>query len=228
VIRGKDIKAQRKIGEEYYDIFCAKSCNITTEIEPIEVTNATSTSARVFEPGMESSLMTVSGVSEIDNANDRVSIFYLWQQARTSGEWRVFITDINGDTYAITFTGWVRTTSLTGDVIGFNDSQIVVVISGDLDLGDIVADPEPPACEVQDPLYIDVVAGEYSVASALLEQDGVTILSVARSGAEHYYTSGTPISLQYTTNLADGEIIFDSNIPFNTGEIIYVLYKIAA
>jgi hypothetical protein len=84
---------------------------------------------------------------------------------------------------------------------------------------------------VQDAIYLyeadaQITAGQYTAHSDLLEQADVEVLLVVRTGATYAYTSGTPVDLQFTTDLPNGYIIFSSLIPFNAGEWVYILYKI--
>lgn len=53
-----------------------------------------------------------------------------------------------------------------------------------------------------------------------------TILGVARSGVEFTLVSGTPGNLE--VSYSGSTLIFDPLTPFNSGEIVYVLYKIGS
>jgi len=52
------------------------------------------------------------------------------------------------------------------------------------------------------------------------------IIAVARTGATHYETAGTPGNLEFKTDLPNGDIIFDSTNVFNADEWVSVEYKI--
>lgn len=222
-----------KVDGNYYDVLCGKSLTLVTDTAEIETTNVNSTYDQEFVPGMCNHTLTINGVSEIDNRNENLSALYLWTSAvrRTIQEWRVYFTDQEGNVKSIEFRGFIKNNTLNADVSSMNDSSITVRVTGGLTLPVDIEDPVPPANEVEEPIYLfeadgDITAGQYTAHSDLLEQDGVVILSVARSGAEHYYTSGTPASLQYTTDLFNGDIIFSSSLPFNAGEAVYILYRI--
>lgn len=228
LIEGTDVLGQMKIDGIYYDIFCAKSVSLRFNQDEIEVTSVNSTRGREFVPGMYDFTMSCTGVSEIDNSEDRISILYLLQEAirGQTHDLRIHLTNQDGDQKAITFSGFMRTSGFIGEAVGFSNCDVDFRITGVVDLGDPIDEPEPPACEMEDTIYIDCVEGEYSVHSDLLEQDGVVILGVARTGAVHYYTSGTPTSLQFTHDLPNGDIIFSSLLTFNAGEWVRVQYKI--
>jgi hypothetical protein len=231
LIEGKDLLFQMEVDGEFFDLMCAKNGSFRFEQDEIESTSVASTKQREFVPGMSSCLMSVSGISEIDNSDDRISIMYLLQEA-IRGEihsLRVFMTAQNGDTKQIAFNGFIRSMGMDAPATGYSNCDAEFRITGDVDL-DPVAPPDPPACEVEEPIYLEVgnglTEGEYTAHSDLLEQEGVVILSVARTGAAMHYTTGTPSSLQFTTDLENGDVIFMSSAPFNTGEWVRIIYKV--
>jgi hypothetical protein len=232
-VKGKNAIVSMDISGTFYPVFCAKTAEFVIEQEEIETTNVTSSSDREYVGGMSSALLNMTGVTTIDNTNSRVSILYLMQQAirRAVQSFKITMTADNATVKVITFDGIIRTTGLQRDVAGFSNSNLTVRVTGAINLGDPVSPPEPPACEVQDAIYLDeptagITAGQYIAHSDLLEQANVVVLGVARTGSTYHYTSGTPVDLQFTTDLPNGDIIFSSLIPFNAGEWVYILYKI--
>jgi predicted glutamine amidotransferase len=227
-VKGKNIICSMEISSVFYPLLCAKTAEFVTEQEEIEVTSVNSSLDREYEAGMSSTTLTMTGVTTLDNTNAKVSILYLMQQAvrRQTQSFRIRLTDDDSDVRDITFSGIIRTTGFSREVLGYSNSTLVIRVTGALNVGEPIAPPTVPDCEVEDALYKDAVEGQNSVTDALLTTANVVILSVSRTGVEHYFTSGTPGSLQYAFNAGTGTITFSASIPFEAGEWVYVLYKI--
>lgn len=228
-VQGKNVFAEIEVDSVFYPIFCAKDATLSTVQEEIETTSVNSSAAREYTPGMQSATMDVNGLTTSDNTGGRVSILYLLQaaQRRTIFNMRWRMTDDDGNPFTITFSAFSTTLSMTKALAGaFSQSSASFRITGDYAISEIIPPPVEAPCEAQAPLYIEVVEGETSVHSDLLEADDVVILSVARSGSEHNETLATPGSMEYKTDLPNGDILFDPTNPFNPGEVIYILYKI--
>jgi hypothetical protein len=217
-----------EIDSVYYPVFCAKSAEFTIDQEEIETTNVNSTSDREYVGGMSSGLLTMTGVTTVDNTNNRVSILYLMQQAirRVIRPYKITMTADNATVKVISFDGLIRTTGISRETTGYSNSNLTVRVTGAIGINDLIAPPEPPACEIEDTIYIDVVAGETSVADPLLEQDDVVILWVSREGQVFEQVVGTPGNAQFSFTALTGTINFDPSNPFNTGEVIAISYKI--
>lgn len=233
LIEGVDVLGQMEIDSVWYDIFCAKDLVLRYDGEEIETTTVNSTRSREYVPGMNSWLLSISGVTESDNSEGRVSLLYLLQEAMRTEihSMRVFMTDRNGTTKAVTFSGFLRSGEFTGNAFGMSNCDAEFRITGSPSLGTPVDPPAPPDCELEDTIYLresdgGITAGQYIANSALLQQTGVEIIAVIRSGPMYDYTTGTPSGMQFTHDLPNGDIIFDSNITFNSGEWVAILYKI--
>lgn len=228
IVHGRNVIVEMLISSVYYPVFCAKTAEFSIEQDEIETTHINSGPNRAFVPGMANAMLNVAGVTTLNNTNGRVSILYLMQQSirREIHTMRVVLTDQDANAIQVTFSAFIRNTSFTKDVISFSQSNLSMRVTGVIDFSELIGPPEAPECEVQDPLYIDVVEGAVFVHSDLLEQDGVVILAVSREGVGHEEVFGTPDGLQFRPDLPNGDIYFDPDIPFNSGEVIYILYKI--
>lgn len=214
---GKNVVVAMKISGIYYPIFCGKTADFPLEQDEIEVTNVNSGSSREYVPGMSNALLNISGVTVLDNTENRVSILYFMQLAirRSINEYRVLFTDQDGDTAYFTFNAFVRNANPSRDVTQWSQSTLSLRVTGDLTFGTTVTAPPTPACEEEAPIYLDLPDGVAYVESALLKPgvgETITILHVSRSGFTHYETSGSPGSLefQYTVVGANGRITFDT------------------
>lgn len=139
---------------------------------------------------------------------------------------KIYLEDGNGVTREIGFNAIIVQNSFTKDLGGaFSQSSTSFRITGGITISPQV---EPPGeGVVQDPLYLDGTPGVTSVHDDLLEQNGVEILHVERSGIGHSQVVGTPGSLEFRFDAVNGDIHFDPFNPFNPGpEVIYILYQL--
>lgn len=215
----------------YYPVFCAKSASYTQTQETIEVTSVNSGNDREYEPGMSTHALDISGITLLDNTENRISILYLMQlaQRRAVQSMKITLTDDDGTAKVITFSAIIVSNNFTKDLGGsYSQSSTSFVVTGGVTISDPV-DP-PGVAEVQAPLYIDCVAGETSVHHDLLEQAGVEILHVHRAPDGLIEVAGTPGAgtLEFMADLPNGDIYTDPSNPYNDGEVIYVLYQIQA
>lgn len=217
----------------WFPLFCAKTADFQANQNELEVTSIASSKDREFIPGMRDYTVNCTGVTTVDNTNGRVSLLYLLQGGVISNtfDWRMRFIDQEADTNTILFSAFLTSGNVSRALGGaFSQSAITMRVTGGLTFSTDIEPPTEPICEVQTPLYIDVVAGQTSVASALLEVTGVEILEVQRSGIGYDETVGTPGNreFKFTGGAGNGTVAFDTTNPFNSGEVIYVLYKITA
>lgn len=220
-VRGKNVIVEMFAVDNYYPVFCAKSADFTLNQDMIETTSTNSGAAREFVAGMSDATLNVNGVTTSDNTGGRLSINYLLQQSvrRQAQRIRILMTDDNGDLFTLAFYALIQTTGFSRDVPSYSQSTISFKITGNLSTTTIPG----PSVSTEEVLYLDCVAGQSSVTDSALI--GATVLEVQRSGLGHDVTTGTPTGRQFLFNDALGEISFDSTNPFNSGEVIYVLYK---
>lgn len=217
-----------QVGTEYYPVFCAKSAELSTVQEEIEVTSVNSGGDREFEPGMASHSMTVSGLTELNNLGGLISIFYLMQQAvrRTIHNFKWTLTNTEGESITLTFRCFITSTTLTKEIGLYSTSSASFRLTGGITYSDVVNPPVDPICEIADPIYTTLAEGATSVTDPLLAEPGVEILGVWRY-TSMAYTSGTPIDGQYSFDGSTGTISFAPTNPGNPGgEPIHILYKV--
>lgn len=225
-VKGKNVVIEMYVAPDYYPIFCAKSGELVTEQDEIEVTSTASGSSKEFLPGMFSGMLTCSGVTVINNTDNKISVTYLMQQSvrRVVQTFRITMTDDEGTVLRAGFQGVILGNSLQRETTGYSQSSTRIRVSGDIEFSEIILPPTP---ENEYALYLTVVAGQNAVSHADL--DGATILQVQREGVGHTEVSGTPAAggreFKYTDGVGTGTITFDAGQPFVTGEIIYVLYR---
>lgn len=226
-VLGRNAIIEMDVSGSFYPIFCCKSWEFVQNQEVIEVTTVNSPLSREYEPGMTTGTLNVSGVTIRNNTGGRISITYLIQESirRAVQSMRIKLTDDDGGISYISFNAIITSNTLSRQFGSYSQSVTGFVITGVPVLSDII--PAPEACsETQEPLYIDCVAGESSVHDDLLEEAGVVILTVARTGVVYSEVPGTPGDFQFRFGgVGDGTINFSIANPFTAGEVIYVLYR---
>lgn len=212
-VLGKNVVVTMKIGAVFYPIFCGKAKDFPLEQDEIEVTHVNSGSAREYVPGMSNFLLNISGITVLDNTENRVSILYLMQQAirRSINTYRLLFTDQDGDTAYILFDAFIRNAIPSGDVTQWSQSSVTLRVTGEIEFGTTVPPPVTPTCEQEPTIYTDLPDGVLYVQDALLIPgvgETITILHVSRSGTTYYESAGTPGNLEFQYNSTLGRIIF--------------------
>ena len=226
-IYGNDVILSLKVAGIYYPILCATDMEFRVKQDVVLATSANTGIARKKRlRGLYEWTVTTSGLTKVNNNDGQISFFYILQESvrGTEQEIKIEFDDEDGNEQVVTGTVIIPDLGITAPATDFSSSDITFEGTGEFDMNTI----EPPFdsdCE-QSTIYIDCVAGEFSVHSDLLEAAGVVILSVARSGQVHFETTGTPGALEFKSDLPNGDIYFDSTNVFNDGEWVSVEYKI--
>jgi hypothetical protein len=232
LIKGENLRAQLFITDTYFDIFCAKSVEFSIEQDELEVTSILSGSSREYLPGMMNATLTTSGVSTIDNTEGKIAITYLMQQSirRQLQQWRVYFEADDGDTLEATFSGMIRNTTISRDGFAYNQSNLVVRISGDIEFNEIIDPPSTDFDLISDywlgPNTQNYISGVSEVNTYTLEATD-EILQVDLEGTQYDLVTGVPSvgkrECRFTTS--PQRITFPSDIIFTGVERIYVLIK---
>jgi hypothetical protein len=231
LIKGKNMIAQVEIDEVFYPVFCAKTVEFVNEQDEIEVTTINSSISREFLPGMNNATMSCGGVLQMIN-DTKVGAGYLLQESirRTMLNMRIYMTDEEGTVRILSFNAFVRSLNFSRDSGSYAQSGAEFRISGPISIDTPVEPPTPPACELEDTLYLTLEEGATSVQSNDLIPgvgETITVIGVTRSGATYYETSGTPGSLEFHYDSDSGTVAWDATNPGNTGgEPVSVQYKI--
>jgi hypothetical protein len=222
-IRGKNIVCSLLSDATYYPIFCGKTAEFTINQDEIETTSVNSGSSREYIPGMMNATLSMTGVTTLDNSNDRISVLYLMQQSirRATHDLIITLTDDNGDDIVLSFQAIITSSSFSRDVASYSQSSVNFRITGDIGFDTVI---DPPVILNVYSITLSVTAGANTVSDMGLV--GADILQVARTGITHNETTGTPVGRQFKFTSGTGTVTFDSAIPFESGEDVYVEYKI--
>lgn len=222
-IRGKNIVCSMYVTDAYYPIFCAKTAEFTINQDEIETTSVNSGSSREYVPGMSNATLSMTGVTTLDNTNDRVSVLYLMQQSirRATQDCIITLTDDSGNDVVIQFYAIITSTGFTRDVASYSQSSVTFRVTGNITFDTVIL---PPVPDVVYSIYLNTTAGQYTVNdSALIDAD---ILQVAREGSTYTEVTGTPSGRQFKFTASTGVLTFDSSLTFNPGETVFVMYKV--
>lgn len=223
-VQGKNVIIELLISATYYPFFCGKTMDFSPKQELIEVTSVNSGVDREYEAGMRSASLNITGVTILDNTENRISFTYLMGVMGSLLTMRIRLIDDDATGIQINFTALITSLGLSRSFGSYSQSSVDMTITGGITVTPV--QPPPGVICFEPPLYIDVVAGATSVTDPLLDNDDAVILEVARSGLQHNEVSGTPGNQEFHFNPITGIIDFDPTNPFNAGEVIYVLYKI--
>lgn len=211
-----------------YPVFCSTDMEFRLKQDVVLATTASTGSYRQKRlRGLCEWSITTSGLTKIDNSDGQISFFYLLQEAIRGQVQKIQIdfTDAEGNDQTIAGSVIIPDLSINSPASDWSSASVTFEGSGAISMIP-VEPPVPSECEQEDTLYIDAVENETSVHHDLLEQAGVVILAVARTGAVHHQTSGTPSGIEFQTDLPNGDIHFDPTNPFGTNEWVAVEYKI--
>lgn len=225
-VKGNNVIIEVLISGIYYPIFCGKTMEFTQSQDVVEITSVNSQSSREYQAGLTTSSLSISGVTILDNTGGNISVTYFMQPSirRAAQTMRISLTDDDGGSLQIAFSAIITNNTFSRARGTYSQSSMGLTVTGEPTMSAIVPDPGVGCPEV--PLYLSVVAGQTSVSDALLTAVGVVILEVNREGLQHDEVVGTPGNRQFSFTAGTGSINFDPTNPFNTGETIYILYKI--
>lgn len=228
-VQGRNMIASIKVSGNWFPVFCAKSCSFDFTNEIIlrtGVNDGLFPKRRVRRSDWSGS---AAGVVVTDNTVDRYSPFYLLQDGvrRSEREWQFEFTNEDGEVKTISGFALIQNLPINGDVSGWAQASVSIVGTGAF-----VIDASPSSGGVDENVdsdYWETTAGTNSI-SGLSENGksivGKTVLAVAREGMVYDpIFSGTATNRQARVNSGAGSVTFDSNIPFNPGETVWVMWK---
>lgn len=235
-VQGKNIGGYLLISGTYYPIFCGKTLRFNRKWDEIETTNINSGGDRDYEAGMGSATMEVTGVTVLDNSENRVSINYLMQlgSARQKRDWKITMTDDDGDLVVHTFTGIIVDASFDKTIPGYSTSYLTVRICGAVT--QTTVQPTGAAYEILSD-YWDTVNGQTYISGASSgEYDGTnytlsattdTILMVDLEGTGYDLVSGTPTigERECYFNTSPVRVQFPTDIIFDGTQRVFVMWK---
>lgn len=224
-VKGKNIAVAIFDTDSWFPVLCGKSRGIEKQADEIEVTNINSGRDKDFIPGMNSSTLSMTGVTTLDNTNGRISPNYLMQQM-TSGkiyQMRMVQTDDDGGVLVAAFNAFNTNVSISGEIGPYSQSSITFRICGPIAWGSIIAPPVAPEVFSD---YWNTTPGTSVVSGVSVEHSytliGKTIIGVYREGTEYDLVLGTPVGRK--SKYTDPTVVFDASLPFNPGEQVFLIF----
>lgn len=232
-VNGKDciLTAWNPARAAYEDIACGKSVDVTVNSEMGDATTADSGFWRTPKPtGLSDWSISMTGVLFLrDTVTNRLFIFDLiTEQVRLEGlNIKVIYTDQSG--FPLYFTGFVYIPSsvISGTAGQLAQWSVEFIGSGPLDLSGTLLTGAIPGEPFSD--WWTTVPGETTISglSAIHSYSliGKTVLEVKREGIEHDLVTGAPAGRQARFTSGTGVVEFDTTIPFNPNETVFVIFK---
>lgn len=233
LINGKNIVAEMLISGEYLPVLCAKECSFSISQDEIEVTSINSGSSREYLPGLSNAMLTMGGVSPIDNTEGKISILYLMQQSvrQLVQKWRVTFVADDGTDIAATFDGIVRSTDISKSGFAYNQSNVQVRVSGSITMDEII-DPPVYNYDILSDYWTTTAGFNYVGLGGASAINGYTIgatdtlLQVDVEGVQFdIITSGAPGNRECKFNNVTFVLTFATDFIFDGSQRVYVMFK---
>lgn len=226
---GSDAIVSLKVAEEYYPVFCATDMLLTVRQDVVLATSASTGIYRLKRlRGLTEWSVTVSGLTKLDNTDGQISFFYLVQELVRGSELdiRIEFTDDEDNDQTLSGTVIIPEMSISGPAEDWSQANITFEGTGGFSM-EPVPPPAETECEVQDTIYTTLAEGAVYVENALLQEEGVVIITVARSGITLSESEVDPIGMEFRFDDATGRIYVDAENPGNPGgEEFVIVYKI--
>ncbi len=224
VLDGKAGVLSIRIDDTFYPVLCATRVRFQFDHEEILTTSRNSGLFRERESRLCDMAVQLDGLSKIDDTDGQLSFFYNLQTGVRGAKVfaRLRYTDAAGTTQDISGYVLVKQGSLDGVAGGFSNASLYLPFSGAVSTGEVTGVADIGLFK----LYLNTTEGAFEVSDADLE-DATEIMLVMREDGQYKEVSGTPSGRQfkYTNGTGSGKLSFDSSLPFNAGEIVYVEFK---
>lgn len=224
VLTGRQGILKVRIDGVPYPVLCAISVRWWWDMEKLEKTDRNAGRWRKYMTRLCDWGIELTGLTKVDNSDGQVAHFWLSQESIRGTEQFFVLEYTDEDSNQQTVSGYclVQHGELTGAVEAFNVSSITLQGTGAYSTDPV----DSPGGRTTYKLYLSTTEGAFEVSHADLG-GADQILLVGREDAFYTETTGTPSGRQfkYTDLTSSGKLTFDSTIPFNAGEIVYVQFE---
>ncbi len=223
VLTGKNAVLSVKIDTTWYAVLCATDSTFYFDHEEIRTSSRNTGKARERQTRLMDWGFSLTGHSKIDDTDGQKSFFWLAQASvrGTTQLMRVRYTDGDGNQMDISGNVLIKQGQFSSVIPAFSTATLNFPGSGEPDLG--ATSGGTPVNEYV--LYLNTTEGAFEVSHADL--GGAAMISlVGREDGFYTETTGTPSGRQFkfTDLVTSGKLTFDSTLPFNAGEIVYVRF----
>ena len=223
ILTGKNAVMSIKVDVTWYPVLCAISVRFWFKHEEVLITDRNAGKYRKRMSRLMDWGFDVSGLTKINDTDGQKGFFYLAQASirGTSQHMRIRYTDDDGNIKDIFGDVLIMEGDLSSLVGGFSMAQLSFPGTGEPDLG--TSSGGTPVNEFW--LYLDTTEGAFEVSHADL--GGATAVSmVSREDGIYKEVGAAPSGRQFvfTDLTTSGKLTFDSTLPFNAGEVVYVRF----
>lgn len=225
VLTGKQAVLYVRIDSTFYPALCAVSNSFQFNVEEIEKVTRTSGRYKAREGRMIDWGIGLTGLTKVDNADGQAGWFWLLQHAGTNQYVRLRYTDSDNNVVNVEGEVLIKQGQVDSAVEGFTMASLYFPGSGAFSTDAAAEVPLPVLYK----LYLTTTETAFEVSHADL--GGATeIMLVLREDGGYTEVTGTPTGRQfkYIDNTTSGTLRFDSSLPFNPGEIVYVQFMKAS
>lgn len=224
VLTGRQAKLYVRIDGVFKLLLCAINCSWYFRFEEVLITDRNAGRFRKRKSRLCDWGFNVSGLTKVDNSDGQASHFWLAQEGVRGTEqyFKMEYTDQAGNVKQVSGNCVVMEAVLDSAISGFSTSTVNLPGSGAF-----VTDAVPGfAATNLYKLYLSTTPGAWTVSDNALG-GAAEIMMVIRETRLYKQVAGTPVDKQvrFDDHTTYGTLTFDSTLPFNPGEIVYVQYK---
>lgn len=225
VIEGNNVVIFIRNGGVFYPALCGIQVTLEATTEEILTTTRTSGIYRTRTGRIIDWRVNFSGLTKIDNSDGEIGFFWMLERIGTVQYIRIRYRDEAGNERNVEGNVLLKDQRITSTVGGFAIPDLTFPGSGKF-----TVDPLPGGdTNVEERrLYLATAEGSYTVShndlGSLAGEE--SILLVGREEGNFEVVNGSPAGRQvrYEDHTTYGTLIFDPTLPFNAGEIVYVLF----
>lgn len=226
VVFGRDMIFEASIDDVYTPVGCAVGGSFTFKNELIGKTDVNAGLFRKRRVRISDCSLSVQGVTTLEN-NSTASVLYFLQEGvrRTEQDLRITFTDEAGVQKQIQGMFLLESTQMTGDVSGFSEFDMEFQGTGGFTQSDLTDESGEILGDVEWDWWDTVEGGNTITGPGNYGRSfaGEEVMLVDREGMQYDEVAGTPSGRQYSKDSTT--ITFDSSLPFNPGERVYVFWQ---
>ena len=211
LILGDNVTVFKYIDATPYPFVCAISMELVKEMEMIGATTPDSGTHTEVRPRLESTFLTLTGVSTSENDGD-ISVFYMSDNIRESHDLEIVWTDNNGNDVSHRQDFFIEKLMINGNTGEHSQYDMALRGTGPYTQTEL-SDPDEVVGET-------VTSDTFTIASGVVQDNaliGVSIIEVCREGTEltsmslvtpYSYNSGTGTITPDPDTTIDGQKLF--------------------
>lgn len=227
VVFGRDMVFEAKISDVYTPVGCAVSGSFKFTNELIPKTDVNAGLFRKRRVRISDCSLSVQGLTTLlNNSTSSIMYFLLEGVRRVEQDLRIIFTDEDGLQKQIQGMFVLESSQLTGEVSGFSEFDMEFQGTGGFSISDVVDESGTPIPGDYQWDWWEAVEGGNTITGAGnygRSFAGKELLLVDREGIQYDEVVSGPVGRQYSNSSTI--ISFDTDLPFNPGERVFVIWK---